>query len=55
MTGETAKRIKSCYVGAPAIFKLEEACKVINDAFGGHGCYLVGSSIERADWRDVRY
>jgi hypothetical protein len=44
---------KPSYVGAPAIFKLELACQHINRAFGGFGCYLVGSSLERADWRDV--
>lgn len=44
---------KACYVGAPAIFKLELACKTINDAYGGFGCYLVGSAIQKADWRDV--
>ena len=44
---------KAGYIGAPACFKLEIACKVINDAFGGHGCYVVGSAIERPDWRDV--
>lgn len=49
---ETAKR-KASYVGAPAIFKLELACQHINRAFGGFGCYLVGSAMERADWRDV--
>jgi hypothetical protein len=46
---------KPTYVGAPAIFKLEEACQQIVDAFEdeGYGCYLVGSALERADWRDV--
>lgn len=44
---------KACYVGAPAIFALELACNHINAAFGGFGCYLVGSAIERPDWRDV--
>jgi hypothetical protein len=44
---------KSCYVGAPAIFTLELECQHINEAFGRYGCYLVGSSLERADWRDV--
>lgn len=47
------KRDKSCYVGAPAIFALELACQDLNRAFGGYGCYLVGSALERADWRDV--
>ena len=44
---------KVSHVGAPAIFLLELACKPINQAFGGYGCYLVGSSLERADWRDI--
>ncbi len=48
---------KPSYVGAPAIFALEEECKKINEAFEpsdglGH-CYLVGSALERQDWRDV--
>lgn len=41
------------FIGAPACFLLEQACQHINDAFGGFGCYQVGSSLERADWRDV--
>lgn len=44
---------KACHVGAPAIFALEQACQIVNDAFGHFGCYLVGSALERADWRDV--
>ena|ERR1039458_4844796 len=41
------------YIGAPAVFALELACRQINEAFGDYGCYLVGSCLERADWRDV--
>lgn len=48
-----SKRVKACHVGAPAIFALEQACADLNRAFGGFGCYLVGSALERADWRDV--
>ena len=45
---------KASYVGAPAIFALELACRQINEAFGKYsGCYHVGSSLERPDWRDV--
>jgi hypothetical protein len=44
---------KASHVGAPAIFLLETACQQVNDAFEGYGCYLVGSSLERPDWRDV--
>ena len=46
-------RKKAPYVGAPAIFALEQACQQINAAFDGFGCYLVGSALERPDWRDV--
>lgn len=54
MTEEAAKpRQKASYIGAPAVFALELACKHLNAAFGGFGCYGVGSAWERADWRDV--
>jgi hypothetical protein len=43
---------KANYIGAPAIFILESACQQINKAFGGK-CYLVGSAIQCADWRDI--
>lgn len=46
-------RKKGIYVGAPACYALELACKELNEAFGGFGCYLVGSALERSDWRDV--
>lgn len=48
-----AKPRKACYVGAPAIFALDLACKQINDAFGHYGCFLVGSAITGPGWRDV--
>lgn len=42
------------YVPAPHFYNLNQACAVINRAFeGGFGCYLVGSSIDRRDFRDV--
>jgi len=53
MSDEPVPRKKVSYVGAPACFALELACKPINAAFGGFGCYLVGSALERSDWRDV--
>jgi hypothetical protein len=40
------------YIGAPQMFNLSQACRVLVDAFGP--CvYLVGSSLERRDYRDV--
>lgn len=44
---------KATYVGAPACFALEQACQQLRDAFGEYGVYLVGSALERQDWRDV--
>lgn len=47
-------RKKGIYIGAPACFQLELCCKLLNEAFTGHfGCYVVGSVLERPDWRDV--
>ncbi|RWQ32828.1 MAG: hypothetical protein EOS20_04975 [Mesorhizobium sp.] len=48
-----APKKKVSYIGVPAVFKLELACKHLNDAYGGFGCYVVGSALERPDWRDI--
>jgi hypothetical protein len=54
MASETSgERHKAVYIGAPACFALELACRDICDAFDGYGCYVVGSALERRDWRDV--
>lgn len=50
--GATTRK-KGVYVGAPACFALDLACQHLNTAFGGFGCYLVGSALERPDWRDI--
>lgn len=50
---DAVPRHKASYIGAPAVFALELACQSLNRAFGGFGCYLVGSAMQRADWRDV--
>lgn len=41
------------YVPAPHFYNLNQACSLINRALDGFGCYLVGSSLERKDFRDV--
>ncbi len=50
-------RRKGNYIGAPAVFALEMACQQICEAYtsGQHyaGLYLVGSCLERPNWRDV--
>ena len=46
-------RIKGSYVGAPAVFALELECRLLCEAFNVSACYLVGSSLERHDWRDI--
>lgn len=53
-----APRKKGIHVGAPACFALELAIRHVREAFCGsddeyYGCYVVGSALERADWRDV--
>jgi hypothetical protein len=40
------------FIGAPQIFNLNQACSTLTAAFG-HTIYLVGSAIERRDYRDV--
>jgi hypothetical protein len=58
-SGEPATPRKGVYIGAPACFALEEAIRPVCDAFGAYGgsglvgCYIVGSCLERPDWRDV--
>lgn len=56
------KRKKWIHIGAPACFALEEAARHVAEAFGayrsneddyGGGIYVVGSCLERPDWRDV--
>jgi len=44
---------KASHIGAPAVFALELALQHLRSAFGHYGCYVVGSSLDRADWRDV--
>jgi len=51
--GQPKRRTKWNHLGAPAAFKLELACQHLRKAFGGFGIYLVGSVLERPDWRDV--
>lgn len=42
------------YVPAPQMFHLHHACNLINQAFPqAFGCFLVGSALERRDYRDV--
>lgn len=50
-TGKKPRK-KASYVGVPAIFELTMACNVLIRAYGA-SIYHVGSSLERADWRDV--
>lgn len=40
------------YVGAPAYYVLQHACRVIVEAYGPH-LYLVGSALRKRDHRDV--
>jgi hypothetical protein len=50
-------RDKQIYIGAPACYALEMACQQVAAAFKDEenfgGLYVVGSVLERPDWRDV--
>ena len=42
------------YIGAPHFFNLSQACRIVCDAFEfGFGVYLVGSALNKRDYRDV--
>lgn len=43
---------RECYVGSPGWFLLNQACLAVHLAFGTVP-YLVGSAVERRDFRDV--
>lgn len=48
--------MKRCnWIPAPAYFNLNMACIAVNKAFSehGYGCYLVGSALQKRDYRDV--
>ena len=47
-----ASRTRGAYLGAPHFFNLNQACRQLSEAFG-HCIYMVGSVMERADYRDV--
>ena len=54
---ERRPRHKGIYIGAPKCFALQLACQQLAQAFdpdgGFGGCYVVGSALERPNWRDV--
>lgn len=43
---------RACWIGAPEMFELNQACRPIVDAYG-HCVYLVGSCLKKRDYRDV--
>src|SRR5258708_26539824 len=43
---------RATFIGVPDFFNLNLAAGVLNDAFG-YNTYLVGSAMERKDYRDV--
>src|SRR5690349_14218100 len=51
-----SKKPRANYVGSPAYLHLNNACILLNDAFnpiGSYGCFHVGSSLAKRDFRDV--
>ena len=51
MTEKNIKGMRASYIGMPQHSDLSLACQTIQLAFGD--CYLVGSCLERSDFRDV--
>lgn len=56
------RRSKGIYIGAPACYMLEVECRLLWEAFCSDdedserwsgGVYVVGSALQRADWRDI--
>lgn len=45
--------VRANFLPAPHFYNLNQACTIINKAFPDGFCYLVGSSLERRDYRDV--
>lgn len=48
-----AKKTRANWLPAQAFYNLNLACATIVRAFDGHYPYLVGSALERRDYRDV--
>lgn len=44
---------RGSWLGVPEAFELNAACVLINKALGSFGCYQVGSSLQKRDYRDV--
>jgi hypothetical protein len=44
---------RATYLGVPEVYNLNASCIIINQAFDSFGCYLVGSSLETKEYRDV--
>lgn len=56
MSEETKEKWRANYVPAPHFYNLNQAVVLLDRAFAGYdhyGTYLVGSSLERRDFRDV--
>lgn len=41
------------WLTCPEFFNLNQACRVVDEAFGGLVTYLVGSCLKKRDYRDV--
>lgn len=52
MADETPPRTRSCWLGVPELYRLDSACARLQ-ALYPFRVYLVGSCLERRDFRDV--
>ena len=44
---------RTMFLSVEELWRLANAVRPVEDAFGGENAWLVGSVLERADWRDV--
>lgn len=50
---DAAPKHKASHIGAPAVFALHQCGQQLRDAYGSFGPYVVGSALQKPDWRDV--
>lgn len=55
MDAETRTKSRASWLTVPEFFSLDAACRALVDSFGemSYGVYLVGSCLQRPDYRDV--
>jgi len=48
-----SEKKRANYLQVSEFYRLNVACRVINQSFGNYGCYLVGSVLKTDQFRDI--